>query len=189
MPAGLKKGDRVSVQVGCFGEDYARGRLSAECKNPATWRTCADVRDTGVVVRSDGAGKWFVDFEDGEEPEAWKHGLLRIEQRAAAPTAATVLADSSDEEALDPTPQAGPTTVDTTKIRGPTRLPAAPAPVTAGAVPPPAPVTRPRPREWLRPTEFVGNKSPHQSILTGMDSQIWENRSKSNSPIALIVLM
>lgn len=90
----LKVGDKVSVAVGVFGEDYARSRGA----NP--WHSEA-VRDEGVIVgRED--NKWKVKFPDGDhlfERKALSlegHGEAAIGRSRRAPRNVDDSEDESD---------------------------------------------------------------------------------------------
>ena len=101
-PTRLRIGDIVSVQIACFGQEYAQGKAGERWRHP-------DERDKGTITGKDG-DRWFVDFEDGEEVRAWKRSALRFESRApnaAGTSRSNPLSrqddeDSSDEEGESP---------------------------------------------------------------------------------------
>ena len=79
MPPGtreppLKEGDRVTIAVRHFGEEYARTRGGRQ------WASDS-VRDEGIVQGKQ-AGKFLVDFDDGEEARWWARRLLRFASRS-----------------------------------------------------------------------------------------------------------
>ena len=93
----LKIGDFVSVQIRCFGDDYAKEKAGDRWNHE-------DERDRGVTTGKD-SDRWIVDFQDGEEPKPWKRSVLRFESRASEraggqrSTAITATnQDSSDDE-------------------------------------------------------------------------------------------
>ena len=92
----LRIGDCVSVQIRCFGDDYAKDKAGDRWNND-------DERDFGVTTGKDG-DRWVVDFQDGEAPMPWKRSVLRFESRptdlpgASRGTAHIATNDSSDDE-------------------------------------------------------------------------------------------
>ena len=70
----LKIGDAVSVQIRCFGDQYAKDKAGDRWNHE-------DERDHGLVTARDGS-RWCVDFQDGEAVKPWKRSMLRFELRA-----------------------------------------------------------------------------------------------------------
>lgn len=88
----LKEGDKVSIAVRHFGEQYARDRGGSR------WAS-ETVRDTGVVVEKNG-GKYLIDFNDGENMVWWARSYIRFVERGQAAKRAAPLssARSSDDD-------------------------------------------------------------------------------------------
>ena len=70
----LKVGDKVSVAVRHFGEEYARARGGARWASEA-------LRDPAVVVDKHG-GKYLLDFDDEDEKRWWARSYIRFVERA-----------------------------------------------------------------------------------------------------------
>lgn len=110
QPVRLRIGDVVSVQIACFGEEYARGKAGER------WRD-ADERDQGTIVGRDGE-RWLIDFEDGEAVQGWKRQAVRFESRAEAAAGTTRASavqrddDGSSDEEQQETEQAAQANAD-----------------------------------------------------------------------------
>ena len=79
----LRVGDRVSIAVMQFGEEYAKGRAEAEDGSHRRWSS-QELRDEGEVKeKSD--GKFLVEFGSDEDARWWKRDKLRFVRRADRP--------------------------------------------------------------------------------------------------------
>ncbi|KAL1508654.1 hypothetical protein AB1Y20_004750 [Prymnesium parvum] len=97
-------GDRVSVPVRAFGEEYARQR-AAQHPSRVAWSSDA-LRDEGVVRDKSSDGKFLVYFNDDQEPVWSARKALQFVSRGDAPTRRRVVAEASSDDEDDDAPAA-----------------------------------------------------------------------------------
>ena len=89
LPA-VEVGDKVSVAVREFGEEYARERGGEEWESD-------NIRDEGRVLKKR-SGKFFLDFDDDEPKRWWQRKSLRVVEKSTPPRREVVMEEGDSSE-------------------------------------------------------------------------------------------